>query len=199
MPRKPYNEKPRSDSWDTPLTEAQRWQAYDKFVQFRAKWWEVAAWVEAEFGIPSPSRSGLYRFWERMKKDEAGWRTRQCIEAKARAGELAKRAGQNDAELAAAFQTLAADAALQLHDVDRAMTLTKMAMAIGDKIATRQGLDIKRRAQDTKEETLRLAREKFTAAESRLAAARDAVARLNESGGITPEARAEIEKAMGLL
>lgn len=164
MARKPYNEKPRSDSWDTPLTEAQRWQAYDKFVQFRAKWWEVAAWVEAEFGIKAPSRSGLYRFWERMKKDEAGWRTRQCIDAKARAGELARRARQNDAELAAAYETLAADAALQFGDAEKAMLFTKMAMAIGDKIATREKHDLKARqvavAEKSVEERVKSDREK---------------------------------------
>jgi len=199
MPRKPYNEKPRSDSWDAPLTEEQRWRAYDKFVQFRAKWWEVAAWAAEEFGIAAPSRSGLYRFWERMKRDEAGWRTRQCIDARARAGDLARRAGQNDAELAEAYQTLAADAALQFGDTDRAMVLTKMAMAIGDKIIRSGDLDVKRRAQDTKEEAMRLAREKFEAAEARLAATRSAIEALNKTGALTAEARAEIEKAMGML
>jgi hypothetical protein len=199
MPRKPYNVKARSDAWDAPLTEEQRWRAYDKFVQFRAKWWEVAKWVAEEFGIESPSRSGLYRFWERMKRDEAGWRTRQCIDARAQAGDLAKRAGQTDADLVAAYETLAADAALQFGDADRAMLFTKMAVAVGEKMATRQGLEIKRRAQETKEETMRLAREKFEAAEARLAAARKTLENLNQSGGLTPEARAEIEKAMGML
>jgi len=33
MPRKPYNDKPRPDAWDAPLTDPQRWQAYDKFVK----------------------------------------------------------------------------------------------------------------------------------------------------------------------
>lgn len=199
MSRKPFNAKPRSDSWDTPLAEAQRWQVYDKFVQYRAKWWEVAAWVEHEFGVKAPSRSGLYRFWERMKKDEAGWRTRQCIDAKARAGELARSASQNDADLVAAYETLAADAALQFGDADRAMMFTKMAMVIGEKITSKRALDLKERAQQTKAATLKLAREKWEAAESRLSAARDAVARLDQSGGITPEARVEIERAMGLL
>jgi len=72
-------------------------------------------------------------------------------------------------------------------------------MAIGDKIIRSGDLDIKRRAQGTKEETLRLARQKFESAEARLAAARQTIERLNQSGGLTPEARAEIEKAMGML
>lgn len=199
MPRKTHNEKPMANAWDAALTDAQRWQAYDKFVQFRAKWWEVAAWVEAEFGVPAPSRSGLYRFADRMRPLEAAYRVRQSIEARAFAGELAKKAGQNDADLVAAYETLAADAALQLGDAKKAALYTKMAIAIGEKLATRKALEIKERAQDTKAETLRLQREKFEAAESRLKAARDAVARLNECGGISEEARVEIEKAMGLL
>lgn len=199
MPRKPHNDKPMANAWDDALTDAQRWQAYDKFVQFRSKWWEVAAWVEAEYGIKAPSRSGLYRFADRMKPLEAAYRVRQSIEARAFAGELAKKAGQTDEDLVAAYETLAADAALQLGDAAKAAMYTRMAIAIGEKIATRRALEIKARAQDTKEEALKLQREKFEAAESRLKAAREAVARLNEAGGLSEEARAEIEKAMGVL
>lgn len=199
MPRKPYNLKPMANAWDAALTDDQRWQAYGKFVEFRAKWWEVAAWVEKELGISQPSRSGLYRFADRMRKLESAHRVEQSIIARSEIGELAAKAGQRDDEMVAAYETLAADAALQFGDAKKASLFTKMAIAIGEKIATREALSIKRRAQVTKEENLRLARAKFESAENRLTAARDAIARLDQSGGITPEARAEIEKAMGLL
>ena len=60
-------------------------------------------------------------------------------------------------------------------------------------------LEIKRKALEVKERKLDLDREKFEAAEARLAAATAAISRLKESGGISEEARKEIEKAMGLL
>ena len=198
MPRKPYNAKPRP-AWDAALTEEQRWRCYDKFVQFRSKWWEVAAWVAEEFGITGPSRSGLYRFADRMRASESAHRIEQAVIARAEIGRLAADASQRDPELAAAYETLAADAALRLGDASRALQFTRMAMAIADKRATIEGLDIKRRAQDTKEEAMRLAREKFEAAEARLAATRSAIEALNKTGALTAEARAEIEKAMGML
>lgn len=146
MPRKPHNDKPRPDSWDSALKDdAQRWQAYDKFVQFRAKWWEVAKWIEDEFGIKAPSRSGLYRFADRMRPLESAYRIRQSIEARTFAGELARQAGQNDADLVSAYETLAADAALQLGDAKKAALYTKMAIAIGDKRAEQVKLELKAR------------------------------------------------------
>ena len=49
------------------------------------------------------------------------------------------------------------------------------------------------------EEAANLARQKFEAAECRLADTKAAVARLGATGSLTPEALAEIEKAMGAL
>ena len=199
MPRKPHNDKPMANAWDKDLTDAQRWDVYAKFVEYRSDWRKVAVWVHNEFGLPEPSRSGLYRFADRMRRMESAHRVEQAILARAEAGELARRAGQIDADLVAAYETLAADAALGTGDAKKASLYTKMAVAIGEKIATRKSLEIKERAQDTKEEALRLSREKFEASEARLKATREAVARLNESGGLSEEARREIEKAMGML
>lgn len=175
MARKPYNQKPRSDSWDATLTDSQRWQTYDKFVQFRSRWWQVSEWVALEFGLAAPSRSALYRFADRMRSAESAHRVEQAVIARAEIGKLAADAAQRDPEMVAAYETLAADAALRLGDADKALAFTKMAMAISDKRATTEGLALKRRAQDTKEETLRLSREKFEAAEARLANAKDIV------------------------
>lgn len=141
----PHNIKPKSGSWDDALTEAQRWEAYDKFVAFREKWWAVAKWAAEEFGIEPPSRSGLYRFAARMKPLEADWRVRQSIEARTFAGQLARKAGQTDEHLVAAYETLAADAALQLGDAKKAALYTRMAIAIGEKIVERTKLELKAR------------------------------------------------------
>ena len=61
-------------------------------------------------------------------------------------------------------------------------------------------LKLKDRAQQTKDETLRLAREKFEAAEKRLAAVQDAVKSAKASGGgLSEETLRKIEEAAGLL
>lgn len=200
MPRKPYNLKPMANSWDAALTDPQRWAVYAKFVEFRSDWTQVSGWVREEYGIKEPSRSGLYRFADRMRRLESAHRLEQAIIARSEAGELARSAGQTDADLVAAYETLAADAALGMGDAKKAGLYTKMAMAIGEKIATREALAIKRRAQDTKEESLRLARAKFEAAESRLQTVRDALAAPKTAdGGLSPETLKKIEEAAGLL
>lgn len=189
--------KPRSDAWDANLTEAQRWQAYAQFR--RSSWFEVSAWAAEQFGVQPPSRSALYRWAARMREQESDHRVEQTIIARIEVGKLAKAAGQNDVELIEAYKTLGADVALSTGDADKAEKFTMMAMMIGDSQRKKIELDLKERAQSTKEETLRLAREKFEAAEARIDATRKTLERLNQSGGLTAEARAEIEKAMNLL
>jgi hypothetical protein len=94
---------------------------------------------------------------------------------------------------------MAAEIAMRTGDAATASTYTRMALDLAAAQAKRSDLDLKARAQETKDAALRLAREKFEAAEARLAAARKTLETLNQSGGLTPEARAQIEKAMGML
>ncbi len=165
--------KPRSDAWDAELTEAQRWQAYAQFR--RSSWFEVSAWAAEQFGVQPPSRSALYRWAARMREQESDHRVEQTIIARIEVGKLAKAAGQNDIELIEAYKTLGADVALSTGDADKAEKFTMMAMMIGDSQRKKIELDLKERAQSTKEETLRLAREKFEAAEARLNKAKEVV------------------------
>jgi len=187
--------KARIDAWDATLTEAQRWQAYDMFR--RSPWFEVSKWAAKEFSIQEPSRSALYRWAERMRRDESAHRIEQSIQAREEVGALAGTVA-GDAKLVAAYQSMATDLALKGNAKD-AVRFTAMAINIAAMTTKSQELELKRRAQDTKDEALRLAREKFEAAEARLAATRSAIERLNKSGGLTAEALSEIEKAMNLL
>jgi hypothetical protein len=187
--------KARIDAWDATLTEAQRWQAYDLFR--RSPWYAVAKWAEGEFKIQQPSRSSLYRWAERMRKDESAHRIEQSIQAREEVGALAGTTA-TDARLVDAYKSLATDLALKGNAQD-AIRFTTMAIQIASQSTKQQELDLKKRAQDTKDETLKLSREKFEAAEARLARTADTLKKLNSTGALTPEALAEIEKAMGLL
>lgn len=189
--------KPRSDAWDADLTEVQRWEAYSKFRT--ARWHEVSQWLAETYGMPAPSRSALYRWSRRMRRLESAHRIEQAITARDEAGALASAACPDDPSLIAAYKALAADMALRTGDAKAAAAYTGMALDIAAQRTKREELDLKARAQATKDAALTLSREKFEAAESRLSAVRDAVSAARTSGGLTPETLRTIEEAAGLL
>lgn len=197
MARNPHRPKPRSDAWDAHLTEAQRWQAYDLFR--RSPWYEVAEWAREEFGLErAPARSAMYRWAARMRGQESAHRIEQAVTARDEIGALANTAAA-DAALIDAYKSLAADLALKGNAAD-AVKYTVMAMEIGNAQRKAAELELKARAQDTKDEQLKLAREKFEAAEDRLRAVREALAApKNADGGLSPETLKKIEEAAGLL
>jgi hypothetical protein len=184
--------KPRSDAWDADLTEAQRWQAYDLFR--RSPWYAVAEWAHKEFGLRrAPGRGALYRWARRMRQDESARRIEQAVTARDEIGALAGTAAA-DAALIDAYKSLAADLALKGNAAD-AVKYTVMAMEIGNAQRKAAELELKARAQETKDAQLRLAREKFEAAEARLAEAKDVVsdAKLTDA-----ERTAKIREIFGL-
>ena len=183
------SKKPRCDAWDARLDEAQRWVVYRKMKEFA--WEDVQAFVSAEYH-EKPSRSSLYAFAARLRKDESAHRIEQSITAAAEAGQLA-RVVATDEKLIAAYQSMAADIALRTGDAKTAERYTKMALNIAKGLRADKQLDLK-----SKE--LELAKNKFAAAEARLNAVRDAIATAKTgSGGLTPEALKQIEEAAGLL
>jgi hypothetical protein len=185
---KPELSKARSDAWDAPLDEAQRWRVYAQFR--RAQWFEVSAWIAQEYGLAAPSRTALYRWAGRMRALESAHRLEQALTARDEVGALAAGAGHDDAALIDAYKAMAAEIAMRTGDAATAGKYVEMAMSLAAAQAKRQELELKARAQETKDAALKLAREKFDAAERRLQSARDTVARLNATGALTPEARA---------
>ena len=184
--------KPRSDAWDADLSDAQRWQAYDLFR--RSAWYEVAEWVRSEFGLRrAPGRNALYRWARRMREDESAHRVEQAITARDEIGALANTTA-TDAALIDAYKSLAADLALKGNAAD-AVKYTVMAMEIGNAQRKAAELDLKRRAQETKDEALKLSREKFEAAERRLNAAKEVV---SDSKLTDAERTARMKEIFGL-
>jgi len=163
--------KPRIDAWDAGLTDQQRWDAYDRLR--RLPWQKVSLWAAEEFGVEPPSRSGLYRFASRLRKLESAHRLECALAARDEAGALVA-AETDDRTLVAAYKTLAQDLALK-GDAKTAETYTRMALQLADSARRRAELDLKGRAQKTRDEQLRLAREKFEAAERREDAAKAAL------------------------
>ena len=189
--------KLRTDSWAANLTEEQAWALYYKARGLR--WNEAADWAVKEFGVDAPSRTAFYAWLGRMRKEESAHRLEQAATAAAEAAALAKTRTSDDA-LIAAYKAMGAELALRTGSAGEAGKFVQMAGALADRRLRAEELKLKARAQETKDETLRLAREKFAAAEKRLAAVPDAVKSATASGGgLTPETLKKIEEAAGLL
>ena len=164
----------RTDSWASALTEQQQWQLYYRSRQMP---WNVAAdWAAKEFHLPAPPpRTSFYRFLSAMRKEESNHRLDQAAIARAEAQDLAK-AGKLDEVTSKSLIALGVETALSTGDGKAAANLIRSAMAIQDRIHAAKELELKEKAQATKDSALALAREKFEAAERRENAAKGAIA-----------------------
>ena len=151
--------KVRTDSWAAGLSEEQSWALYSKAR--RCQWQEAAAWAVKEFGLEKgPSRTAFYAWLTAMREDEHEHRMGQAAIAAAEATALGGRCTEDEA-LIPAFKALATDVALTTGDAKTASAFVNSAMAIKDRLQKEQELALKSAAQSTKDEQLKLAREKF--------------------------------------
>ena len=189
--------KLRIDSWASSLTEEQSWQLYYKSRAL--KWNEAADWAVKEYGVEAPSRTAFYAWLAHMRGMESAHRLEQAATAAAEAAALAKTKTSDEAQIAA-YKAMATELALRTGSAKEAEKFIQMAATLADKRLKAAELKLKDRAQQTKDETLRLAREKFESAERRLAAVQDAVKSAKASGGgLSEETLRKIEEAAGLL
>lgn len=190
--------KTRIDSWAAKLAESEgaEWTLF--YRAMRCQWQEAAAWAVKEYGLPRmPSRSSFYGWLKAMRAKEHEHRMHEAAIAAAEAAALGGKATK-DESIIQALKALATEAALR-SDAKTASSLIQSAMAIKDRLQRAKDLDLKAQAQRTKEADLALAREKFEAAERRLAAVQDAVRSAKSKGGLTEETLKRIEEAAGLL
>ncbi len=174
----------RTDSWASSLTEEQSWQLFYKARG--AKWNEAADWAVKEFGVEAPSRTAFYAWQKRMRAEESAHRLEQAATAAAEAAALAKKQANDDA-LVGAFKAMAAELALRTGSAGEAGKFMRMALDLTDR-------QMKRRDLGQKDEQLKLAREKFEAAEKRLQAAATTVA----NDQLTPEEKLkELDRLFG--
>ena len=160
----------RTDSWAATLDEDQRWALYYKSRGL--KWNEAAAWAVKEFGIDSPSRSAFYRFLDAMRSQESAHRLEQAKTAALEAAALAKGVALSDTETEEAYKRMAVELALRTGSAKEAQRFVEMATSLADRRLKREEIKLKGRAQETRDEALKLAREKFEAAERRENAAK---------------------------
>ena len=180
--------KTRKDAWGESLPEDTRWQLYaltkpptDEEKSAGRPWLrnyraDVMPYLSLQ-GIVAPSEAGWYRFLGRMREAAAA----QAIIGVETSKRIAEglTAAKIDPRLAADMLTaLSVDEAAKPPDErnEKVMQIFASAAALFTASAQRaQELELKQAAQQTRDEQLRLAREKFEAAEKRLSAVQGAV------------------------
>lgn len=186
--------KLRTDSWAAGLTEEQSWQLYYKARGL--KWNEAAQWAVKEFGVDAPSRTAFYAWLGRMRSEESAHRLEQAATAAAEAAALARKTAKDEA-LIGAYKAMAAELALRTGSAKEAQRFVEMAATIADRRQKAEELSLKARAQSTKDEQLKLAREKFEAAEKRLERVAE-IADAARGGKVDPAKVAdEIDRILG--
>lgn len=157
------------DAWDSALTEAQRWEAYEKAKS--VSWMAFSDWAAAEHGV-RPGKNAIYDWMAWMRAQEGQHRLERAIAARKELKGLSD-AGALDAQTADAYMALANDAILS-GDPEKAARIVSAAVQIN--AASLRLAEQRQQAQRLKlqEQALALQREKFEAAEKRLNAAAEA-------------------------
>ncbi len=180
--------KPRIDRWDAALSDQQRWEIFEK-----GRCWSypaVAKWMLQEFNLEkAPSPSAYYAWVRSMGKEVFEERKRQIVEAKLQVVDLAQVKMEPQA-MVTALQNIGTDCALN-GDMSSAKALHQMAAGITSGLQKEKGLELRG-------QSIKLDREKFEAAERRLAAVQAVVGDAKQNG-LTLETLKKIEEAAGLL
>ena len=177
----------RADSWAAPLSAAQMWAIYDFHYNpdggAAGKWDVTVEWAEKEFELPrKPGREAFYK-WLRSMRELAPAHRREVREtADEIAAEGAKSLSVTDEQIVAFVKSRALDAATVAKNPKEAERFIRIADSLiraGQKSAELrlkgEELALKTAAQQTRDEQLKLAREKFEAAERRESAAKAAL------------------------
>ena len=198
--------KTRIDAWEEKLPEDVRWELYSlakppsaEEIAAGRKWLrdyrdDVLPYLSLQ-GIAAPSRAGWYRFLGRMRCAERVRLVAQVASSGQTAGDMARET-IDDATAAEAYKGLSVDAAMS-GDAKTAALYAQAASAFRDRAQKAEELRLKAAAQQTKDDALRLAREKFEAAEKRLERVAE-IADAARGGKVDPAKVAdEIDRILG--
>ena len=174
----------RKDSWAGELLPDEAAEIFDAWRRYKGPWEKFADWIAETFEkARKPSRTALYA-WASTDPDHPGagflnWKTVRSARIRAAGEQMAEWARAHgdvaDETVAKGFMALGCDA-MSNGGGKAGKEMLDSWCKVTDRLLHRQELSLKSRAQQTKDETLRLAREKFEAAERRENAAKAAVA-----------------------
>ncbi len=173
----------RKDSWAGELLDDEAAEIFERWRVYKGAWEEFAEWIASTYPKSrKPSRSALYA-WASTDPAHpgAGFRAFLAVRsARIRAAgkemaEWARSIDESDETLANGFKALGCDAYTVARDGKLGAALMAEYRNLTEQALHRQEISLKARAQSTKDEQLKLAREKFEAAEKRLSAVQGAV------------------------
>lgn len=182
--------KRRLDAWDAPLTEAERWDAYERSKG--VPWHVFSKWCLDEFDI-EPSKNAVYDWQAYMRRQEGAHRLERAIAARQELKGLTDAAAL-DSMTADAYLALANDAILS-GEPDKAAKIVAAAVQIN--AASLRVQEQRQSAERLKlqREALALKREQFEAQERRLNEAKNTATDESLSEG---ERLAKIKAIFGL-
>ena len=167
---------PRSDSWYAGLTEEQLWEMYSAAKKFGSAWYRTIEWANAKWKLElKTSKTAYYRWKEWMYDQDRGTREHFAALAARSAEEQAAAARILDRSLTDGIKSLAAQALFVADDPVKGRALAETFSKFATAALEGEKLKLAAAAQSTKDEQLKLAREKFEAAERRENAARNAL------------------------
>ena len=186
--------KVRTDAWGSDLPEETRWRIYDELGMLAFS--EDTLVRLAKMGAEMPTRASWYRFLSRMRQADAERRIEKIAQSVAEAEKVADRHGVKAAVLVETLKTLAVDRAMTGDDKG-ATAFASAAASIWDRAQREREIELTQAAQHTRDEQLRLAREKFEAAEKRLERVAE-IADAARGGKVDPAKVAdEIDRILG--
>ena len=163
--------KTNCTAWGENLPEETRWQIYDTLAAM--PWPAVPGELEKR-AVEVPSRAGWYRFLARMRKADAARRIERIAQSVAEAQSVADKHGIKAAVFVETLKSLAIDRAMGGDD-KAATSLAAAAASIWSNAQRERELELKADKGRRDDEALKLAREKFEAAERRENAAKSAL------------------------
>ena len=150
----------RIDSWAAALTEDQQWQLYYKSLRMR--WNEALAWAVKEFGLErTPCKGSFFKWRAAMGEDEHRHSLEQGIMARRWVRESAEANTLKSEESRKALEQEAVTLGLVTKDWKTANGIMRTTLAIRDREIAAAKLELEQAAQHTRDEQLKLAREKF--------------------------------------
>lgn len=182
--------KRRLDAWDAPLSEAERWEAYEKSKG--VPWHVFSKWCLDEFDI-EPSKNAIYDWQAYMRRQEGAHRLERAIAARQELKGLTDAAAL-DGATADAYLALANDAILS-GDPEKAAKIVAAAVQINAaSLRIQEQRQVAERLK-LQRDALSLKREQFEAQERRLNEAKNTAGDESLSEG---ERLAKIKTIFGL-
>ena len=189
---------PRSDSWYAGLTEEQLWEMYSTAKKFGSAWYRTIEWANAKWKLElRTSQTAYYRWKEWMYDQDSGTREHFAALTSRSVEEQAAAARILDRSLTDGIKSLAAQALFVADDPVKGRALAETFSKFATAALEGEKLKLAAAAQSTKDEQLKLAREKFEAAEKRLERVAE-IADAARGGKVDPAKVAdEIDRILG--